>query len=493
MNEIRKLAKETVIYGTSSIVGRFLNWLLVPLYTRIFLPAEYGIVANLYAYVAFLLIFLTYGMETGYFRFSNNNPKKVYSTILLTVFSTSLIFITIVWFFLQEITAAVLNPGYENFVLMIAIIVSLDAFMAIPFAKLRKENKAVKFAGIKLLHIGINIGLNIFFLIICKNASLEDSNSFPGNLYNSSFGIGYIFLSNLIASIFTLMLLIKEILSIYIFIDLKLLKRILLYSLPLLIVGVAGQINENIEKIIYPFVSTEDQPLYNLGIYSANLKIAVIMTMFIQAFRYAADPFFFSSSAKKDAKHLYSESMKYFIITGLIIFIGVVMFIDVIKYFIDERYWDGLAIIPLVLLANLMLGIFYNLSVWYKINDKTKFGALLAIIGSIITLGINFIFIPKYGYYACAVAKLLSYLSMVIISYLISRKYYLIKYNFKKIIIYFVLAFIILVVNKIIIIEHLFLKYLIKLLLIFGFLLFVIIQEKLYRYKNIFKAIKDEN
>ena len=481
MGEIKKLAKETVIYGTSSIIGRFLNWLLVPLYTRIFLPEEYGIVANLYAYVAFLLILLTYGMETGYFRFSEKSNDHVYSTILLSILTTSVIFVAVVVLFLSQITGFLLTPGFEIFVLMIAIIVSIDAFMAIPFARLRKENKPVKFASIKLLHIGINIGLNIFFLIICRKAAATDPYTFPGNFYSENFGIGYIFLSNFIASVGTLLLLYKEIFSVQLKVDLKLLKRIFLYSFPLLIVGVAGQVNENIEKIIYPFVSTDAMPMYNLGIYSANLKIAVIMTMFIQAYRYAADPFFFSNAKKIDANMLYAQSMKYFVVLGLGIFIGVVVFIDVIKFFIDEKYWEGLRIIPMVLIANLMLGIFYNLSVWYKINDKTRFGAYFAIIGAVITVVINLALIPVISYHACAIAKLACYSAMAVLSYIVSRKHYAVQYHLKSIAIYFIVAFGIVAVNNFITIDATIFKYMVKILLIFTFLLFVFFYEKLYK------------
>ncbi len=487
MSEIKKLAKETVIYGSSSIIGRFLNWLLVPLYTRIFLPGEYGIVANLYAYVAFLLILLTYGMETGYFRFSKKSDGRVYSTILFTILTTSLVFVSLVSLFVDKITSLILSPGYEQFVLMIAVIVSIDAFIAIPFARLRKENKAIKFATIKILHIVINIGLNIFFLVICKRAALTDPHTFPGNIYSDNFGIGYIFLSNFIASVGTLLFLYREIFFVKFSIDLTLLKRILVYSLPLLIVGVAGQINENIEKIIYPFVSTEDMPMYSLGIYSANIKIAVIMTMFIQAYRYAADPFFFGSANKVDAKILYAQSMKYFIIIGLAIFMGVILFIDVIKFFIDEQYWEGLKIVPLVLLANLMLGIFYNLSVWYKINDKTKYGAYLALIGAAITILINVIFIPVISYYAAAIAKFACYTTMAVLSYFIGRKYYAIPYNIKTIVVYFIVALIILSVNKFVIIDTVFFKYMLKILLIFTFLAFVVFNEKLYKLTYLFK------
>ncbi|PID95219.1 MAG: polysaccharide biosynthesis protein [Bacteroidetes bacterium] len=436
---------ETAIYGLSSIVGKLLNWLLVPLYVRVLIPEDYGIVTNLYAYVAFLLVLLTYGMETGFFRFSQKtqNPTHVFGTTTKLVFTTSLLFMGGVSLFLSPITHAMGYEGMERYVLILAIIVALDAFSAIPFARLRQQNRPLRFAFIKLTGIAINITLNLFFLVLCRQQYLSGSSGLLANLYNPEIGVGYIFGVNLVSTVVTLLLLLPEIFSAgKTRFDKKLVRQMLRYAWPLLVVGIAGQINQNLDKLILPYLLPKSvNALAKTGIYGANYKLAILMTMFIQAFRYAFEPFFFSRNKDSaDSKQLYASIMNYFVIFGLLIFLGVMFYLDLIKFFIEERYFEGLKIVPIVLLANLFLGIFYNLSLWYKLEDKTRYGARLALLGSSITLIINILFVPQYGYMASAWAALICYSTMTVVSYLWGRKYYPLPYNLRRIGLYTLLA-----------------------------------------------------
>ncbi|MDR2083540.1 MAG: oligosaccharide flippase family protein [Bacteroidales bacterium] len=439
MNPFKKLASETAIYGLSSIIGRTLNFLLFPMYVYIFPPEEYGIINNLYAYVAFLLILLTYGMETAFFRYSKKhlNSNEVYSTSASSIFSTSLIFLLVVTLFLNPITNALGYPGKEKYILYLAIIVAIDAFTAIPFAYLRRENKAFRFATLKLINIGINIGLNLLFFLVFRPLSLNNPDSFFRFLYNPSIGICYVFTSNLIANIITLCLLYPEIKKIKFKINFTLLKQMLKYAIPILIVGFAGQINQNIDKILLKFLVPEgENAMHQIGVYGANYKIAIFMSLFIQAFNYSFEPFFFSQDDSKDTRKTYADIMKYFVILGWVIFLGVTLYIDLFKFLESPAYFEGLKIVPIILIANLLLGIYYNQSIWYKVTDKTKYGAYQSIIGAIVTLVINFAFIPVIGYMASAIASLACYLVMVILSYIWGRKYYPINYDLKTISIY---------------------------------------------------------
>ncbi|MDL2227330.1 oligosaccharide flippase family protein [Bacteroidales bacterium OttesenSCG-928-K03] len=443
MNPFKKLAGETAIYGLSSIIGRTLNFLLFPLYTHLFPPEEYGIINNLYAYVAFLLIFLTYGMETAFFRFSKKhaNSNDVYSTSASSIFSSSLIFILLVVLFLNPITNTLGYPGKEKYILYLAIIVAIDAFTAIPFAYLRKENKALRFATLKLINIGINIGLNLLFFLVLRPLSLNNPDSFFRFLYNPAVGICYVFTSNLIANIIVLILLYPEIKKIKFRINFTLLKQMLKYALPILVVGFAGQINQNIDKILLKFLVPEgENAMHQIGVYGANYKIAIFMSLFIQAFNYSFEPFFFSQDDSKDVRKTYADIMKYFVILGWVIFLGVTLYIDLFKFLESSAYYEGLKIVPIILVANLLLGVYYNQSIWYKVTDKTKYGAYQSIIGALVTLIINFAFIPVIGYMASAIASVACYLVMVILSYIWGRKYYPINYDLKTISAYTIFA-----------------------------------------------------
>lgn len=442
---LKKLAGQTAIYGMSSIIGRLLNYLLVPLYTRLFAPEVYGIVTEMYAYVTFLLILLTYGMETGFFRFAQDKSifDKAYTSILTALGVSSTLFIVLLLIFVKPLAAVMQYQEHPEYILLMGIVVAVDAFISIPFAKLRLQNKALKFATIKLINIGVTIGLNLYFLILCPRIAVSNPDSILLSVYSSNIGVGYVFISNLIANVLTLLMLLPEIFNVKFNFDKVLLKKIVIYSLPLLIAGFAGMINETLDRVILKYLTPESMnPMEQLGIYGANYKLAILMTLFIQMFRYAAEPFFFSNKNESNAKELYANATKYFIICGLLIFLGVMFYIDIIKIFIDKDYYEGLKVVPILLLANLFLGIFFNFSIWYKLNDMTKYGAYLAIFGAIITIVLNVVLVPLYGYVGSAWATLICYFSMMVLSFYWGQKYYKVPYKLLNAGFYFLLALI---------------------------------------------------
>ncbi len=482
--QLKKLAGQTVIYGFSSVLGRLLNYLLVPLYTRLFLPEVYGIITELYAYVTFLLILLTYGMETGLFRFGNDkqNFNKVYSSILFSLSVTSSLFIIIVLVFLEPIASAMQYSEHPEYILWMALIVALDAFTSIPFARLRLENKAWKFAIIKLINICTNIGFNLFFLIYCPKLLNSNPDSFILNIYSPNIGVGYVFISNLLANIITLIILLPEIFNVKIKVDFKLLKTILKYSLPLLVAGFAGMINETLDRVMLKHLVPEElNPMAQLGIYGANYKLAVLMTLFIQMFRYAAEPFFFQNKNESNARQLYAKATKYFIIFGLMIFLGVMFYIDIIKYFISTNYHEGLKVVPILLIANLFLGIFFNFSIWYKLNDMTKYGAWLAIFGAVITIVLNLVLVPIYGYDGAAWATLVCYFLMTLLSFYWGQKYYKVPYEVGNGVFYFVLALSLYFVSVFLKPESQTLMYVLNTILLLVFVAIFVVKEKFWR------------
>ncbi|REJ82848.1 MAG: polysaccharide biosynthesis protein [Bacteroidetes bacterium] len=449
MSVLRKLAGQTAVYGLSSIIGRFLNYLLVPLYTRIFDTAEYGVVTQLYAYVAFLNIIFTYGMETAFFRFfqTEKGNKRVYSTALSSIALTSIIFSIAIILFSPGIASVIsLNGSHggklETYLLCFAGILAFDALTAIPFARLRQQNKALKFASFKLFNIVLNIGLNLFFLVLCPH--LHESGyqaAWLSSIYSPSVGVGYIFLSNLISSALTLILLLPGLKEIRFGIDIRLWKQMLLYSLPLMVGGMAGMVNETIDRILIPYlISDQSSAMSQLGIYGACYKLSILMTLFIQTFRYAAEPFFFSQSQEESSGKIYAMVMKWFVIVCSFIFLAVWMYIDLVKYFIGEEFRQGLHVVPVLLVANLFLGVYYNLSIWYKLSGKTSWGVWLALGGAGITLLFNFMLIPVLGYAGAAWTTLICYFLMMTGAYFSGQKFYPIPYQVKNISAYFILA-----------------------------------------------------
>jgi len=474
LNKIKNLAGQTAIYGVSSIVGRILNYLLVPLYTRAFITAEFGIITEMYAYVAFLIVILTYGMETAFFRFSQVDKKKnVYSTSLISLLGTSSLFIIIITFFSHDIANLLQYPNHSEYIIWLALIVSLDALSSIPFAKLRAQNKAKRFMVIKLINIAVNIGLNLYFYVDFHNWGLKQG-----------VGVEYVFISNLISSIITVLLLLPEIIKTKYTFDFELWKKMLVYALPLLVAGLAGIINEAMDRILLKYLLPKDIAMSQLGIYGACYKISILMTIFIQAFRYAADPFFFSNAKEKNSKKLYADVMKYFVITVSFIFLGIMMYEDIVILFIGEPFRVGAPVIPVLLLANLFLGIYFNLSIWYKLTNKTLYGAYIAIFGATITLVLNFLLIPVIGYMGSAWATFICYASMMIVSYLIGQKHFPVKYDFKRIIGYLCLSVSLFFISKLLNIETQNFRLIVNTVFIFIFIFVVIIVEKPQFLKN---------
>jgi O-antigen/teichoic acid export membrane protein len=442
-----KLAKETAVYGLSSMVGRFLNWLLVPMYTRTLGDTgEFGVYTNLYAWIALLLIVLTYGMETGFFRFINKKeerePMRVYATTLFSLGLSSLLFLLLAGCFLHPFSRLLNYADHPEYLAMMLSVVAIDAFCCIPFAYLRYKGRQFRFVGIKLLSIFLNIILNIFFLVVCPELRQQDPEMF-GWFYLPGYGVGYVFIANVITSLLTLFILIPDILPAWGYRpDFALLKWMLRYSFPILILGIAGILNQTADKILFPYLFA-DKAYANaqLGIYGACFKIAVMMVMFIQAFRYAYEPFIFAG-ARSGSNHAksYSEAMKYFIIFALFIFLGVMFYLDFVKYFVAPAYYPGLPVVPIVMLGELFFGIYFNLSVWYKLSDQTKWGAYFSITGCVVTVAIILGFAPVYGYMACAWASFVCNLLMMLLSYLIGQKKFPISYDLKSAFIYFALA-----------------------------------------------------
>lgn len=446
MASIKALVGQTLIYGLGTIIPRLLNYaLLTPFYTRVFQKGEYGSLTELYAYVAFLLVFLTYGMETTFFRFSESetNEAKVFSTASWSMLFSTVPFVLVILFFNQNIADFIQYAQDPNYILWLGLIVSLDVFFSIPFAKLRQEDRALRFTTIKLINITVNIGLNFFFLYILKNAYDTNPSSLLAQYYSPEIGVGYVLIANLTSSAIVALLLLPEIFHSKWEFDFQLWKKMMAYALPLLIVGLAAMINEVADKLLLKYIlPASTHPLEQVGIYGANYKLAVLMTLFIQMFKYAAEPFFFKQAKEKNAKEKYATIMKYFVIFGIGIFLGVTLFLDWIKYFIGPQFREGLKIVPIVLMANLFLGIYYNLSVWYKLTNKTQLGAVISIAGAILTLTVNFIFIPKYGYMASAWATFGAYGLMMLLSWLWGQKHYPINYPLIRILFYFVFSLI---------------------------------------------------
>ena len=453
MNPIKKLAGQTVIYGLSSIIGRILNYLLVPLYTRVFSQGEYGVVNVMYAYVAIAFILLTYGMETTYFRYSEieKSKKSVYNTILSSIFVSTFIFLILTIGFASGIARLIEYPDHSEYVVLFALILAFDAITAIPFAKLRAQNRPIKFASIKFINISVNIGLNLFFLLLCPYL-LKVSNNSISNIVLIFFKPGwslivYVFISNLVASAITLVLLYSEFKNFNFHFDFKLWKKMIIYALPLLLTGLAGIMNETYGRLLMKYILPENIAEQQIGIYSASIKIAFLLNLFVQAFRYAAEPFFFSHEKEKDSRVVYARIMNYFVIATTFIFLGIMLYIDIVVLIIGERFREGIAVIPILLMGYLFLGIFYNLSIWYKLTNKTRYGAYMALGGALITIVFNLLWIPRYGYMGSAWAAILCYGSMMVVSYIIGMKHYAINYQIGKIIAYISLSIVLVIIN----------------------------------------------
>jgi O-antigen/teichoic acid export membrane protein len=467
MASIKRLAGQTVIYGVPTILGRFLQYALVIILTRIFTRPQYGTISVFYAYASFLMVVLTYGMETAFFRFSEKEEDKdsVFSTGMLSLLITSGSFIFLAGIFSGWIAGWIDYAGHPEYVIWFAWILGLDAIAAIPFARLRSQNKAVKFATIKMINILTNVGLTLFFIMLCpyiwKNT--QSSHSLLGLVYRPDWGIEYVFIANLAASIITLLLLAPMIIGMKWKMHTGLWKRMLVYALPLLFAGLAGMVNETFDRLMlrYLLPLSRDLTEAQVGIYSACYKISILITLFVQAYRFAAEPFFFAHAREKDAKLLYARIMDYFIIAISTVFLITMLYLDdIFIHLIGKDFREGRGVIPVLMLANIFLGVYYNLSIWYKLTGKTIWGAWLSLIGAVITLALNFWWIPLspghliHGYIGSAWATFICYGSMMVIAYLLGQRYYPVPYNLKKFGGYLVFALLIYFISSHFHIEH---------------------------------------
>ncbi len=487
MNPLKKLAGQTAIYGLPSIIGRLLNYVLVPIHTAVFLPEKFGVIIEMYAYVSFLVVLLTYGMETAFFRFNskeNNNKDEVFTTTVLALIATTVVFISVAYIFAQKIANFISYPDNAEYVIWFAFIVGLDAISSIPLAKLRDQNRAPYFAMVNLVSIFLNVGLNIFWIGYCIPAYQDGvSNIFTEYLFTPTIGVGYVFIANLFASALKFLLLSPIILKAKWKVDYGLLKRMLSYGWPILVGSLAIIVNENLDKILIKWLLKDDigvaEATAQAGIYGACYKISIIISIFIQAFRYAAEPFFFNQSKEQDAAKSYALVMKYFVIVCSFIFLGVMLYMDIIKHFVrNEEYWVGLGVVPFLLMANIFLGIFYNLSIWYKLSGKTRYGAVISLIGATITIVLNLILIPKVGYMGSAVTTLICYATMVIISYFLGQKYFPVNYPVKRMLIYLSVAVLLYLVSTLLPIDSQWMEYAVNLLFLGAFIGLVVILEK---------------
>lgn len=463
MAGLKSLAKETAIYGLSSIVGRFLNYLLVPVYTMA-LSAQsggYGVVTNIYAWVALLLVLLTCGMETGFFRFANkgeDEPMRVYSTTLLSVSIGSLAFLALGLLFLDPIAGLLGYGEHPWYIGMMMIVVAMDAIQSIPFAYLRYKKRPIKFAALKLLFIFLNIVLNLFYYGILKGTD-----------------VGCAFLFNLICTSVVMLCMISELRGFTYVLDRELLKRMLRYSLPLVILGVAGILNQVADKIIFPFVYPDAaEANIQLGIYGAASKIAMIMAMFTQAFRFAYEPFVFGKSKEKDSREMYAKAMKYFIIFTLLAFLIVMFYMELLRHIIERSYWDGLRVVPIVMAAEIFMGIYFNLSFWYKLIDETRWGAYFSLTGCTILILMNIFLIPQYGYIACAWAGFTGYGVAMLLSYFVGQKKYPIQYDLKAIGMYVLLAAVLYVAAEYVPIDNIYLRMAYRTVLLLLFIAYIV-------------------
>ena len=442
MSGIKQLAGQTFWYGASSIAARFLNYLLTPYLTGMLALSAYGEMSTVYAAIPFLNIIFTYGLETAYFRFASSKAQQtaVYNTATISLIVSTVLLTLLLLLFRDAFASLLRIEDHPEYISYAVYIIAFDALSALAFAKLRVVGRPIKFATIKILGILVNIGLVIFFLSICPQIQREDPNSFIGTFYDPAYGVGYVILANLVQAVVTFLLLAKEFFSFRWKFDATLWKNIIAYSAPLILVGFAGMINETFDRLMLLWwapAATEEAAKEQVSIYSAVYKLAILISLFIQAFRMGAEPFFFKQAQGGNAPRTYARVMKFFVIAVCFMFLFVALFLDVWKHFIqNERQWEGLKVVPILLLANMFLGIYYNLSIWYKLSNKTMYGAYITLIGAAVTLLINYFFIPHFSYVACAWATFFCYGTMMVISYTWGQKHYPIPYAVKKLVAY---------------------------------------------------------
>jgi len=446
LSNIKNLAGQTIWYGASSIAARFLNYLLTPYLTATLSGPGYGEMSLVYAAIPFLNVIFTYGIETAYFRFSRNDgaQKDIYSTASISVFCSTILLTTLLLLSGTNVAQWLKLDEHPEFITYSAFIIAFDTLSTLPFAKLRQQGKPKKFAFIRITSIVLTIALTYFFISVCPKIIAKNPDSFISAFYKKDYGVGYVIIANLIASVFTLILLYKELFSFKWKFSVTTWQKMMLYSMPLIIAGLGGMINETFDRIMLNWwapVSNALEAKNEVGIYSACYKLSILISLFIQAFRMGAEPFFFKQADGNNPQRTYARVMKFFVITITVMFLIVALYLDIWKYFImNKDFWVGLKVVPVLLLANMFLGIYYNLSVWYKLTDKTFYGAWITIAGAAITIIINYLFIPYFSYMACAWATFASYGSMMLISYVWGQKHYRIPYAWKKLLAYMVIV-----------------------------------------------------
>ena len=446
MANLKTLFRDTALYGMSSIVGRFLNYLLVPLYTAKIAASTggYGIITNIYAYTALLLVILTFGMETTFFRFVNKegaNPMRTYSTVLLMVGTVAFSFVVLVLAFIGPVSAFMGYSAHRDYVALMAACVAIDAFQCIPFAYLRYKHRPLKFVALKLLFVVMNVTLNlIYFILLPALYARPSTHHLASIFYDPTVGVGYVFRLNLICTGSITFFFYKELSGFHYVFDKELCRKMLSYTWPMLLLGITGILNQTADKILYPIVKPGAVGHVELGIYGAASKIAMIMAMITQAFRYAYEPFVFGSAREKGSRDTYARAMKYFIIFTLLAYLAVVGYLPVLKYIIGRDYWEGLRVVPIVMAAEIMMGVYFNLSFWYKLIDRTIYGAWFSGAGCAVLVAANVLFIPRFGYMACAWAGVAGYGTSMLLSYFIGQKKYPIRYPLKSIAVYVLIA-----------------------------------------------------
>jgi O-antigen/teichoic acid export membrane protein len=481
LNPLKQLAGQTAIYGLSSIVARIINFFFVPLYTRMLTTGNYGLASELLAYIALLQVVLTFGMETGFFRFASKDKSKagiIFSTAVISLATTSVSFLIVILLFSKQLSTFAGHP--VSYIIYAALILVIDCFTAILFAELRFQNKAWKFALFRSIKILSEVSFNLVLFLVIPKYLMAHPDSFLLIFIPATPDYGYILLAILLSCIVSLILFIPRLFKLHIVFSRTQFRELILYSLPLMVAGLPGVANDFISRIFFRFFAPDTLPWQDqLGIFNANVKLAVFMVLFVQMFRYAAEPFFFSSALRDDMKKVYADVMKYFVAFCVLIFLGIAMYPELFALLLGKEFRSGIGVLPIMLIANILLGIVFNLSMWYKLSGKTQYALTITLIGLGINLVINIIFMPVYGYMAAAWGYLFSYLAMVIFSYYLSRKYYPIPYDWKTIILYFVTGIALYLFSVIAAPPSLIARIAVNTLYIIAFVIFVLKREKI--------------
>ena len=442
-NLVKKLAGETALYGLSSIVARLLNYMLVPLHTRLFLEAEYGVVSHLYALSGFLMVIFSYRMESAFFRFGTpaEDRDRAYSTGVISLLVSGALITGLLVLFAQPVANVLQYPQHPEYIRWFALMLAFDCLCELPFARLRLEQRPILFVSAKVFNIGLNVSLNLFWLLFCPWAAGQGWN-WVHWVWSPEGGVAYVFLANLAASAATLLLLSPQLRAVRLAFDWALWRKMMAYAAPLILVGMAGIMDEMFSRVMMPSLlsGTLEENRAQLGIFAANYKLAMLISLFTQAYRYAAEPFFFRHAADRDALKTQADAAKWFTIAATTGMLGILLFLDILKIFIDERYYGGLTVVPILLMANLFLGLYYNFSVWYRLKDRTMLGAWISVAGAVVTIALNLLWIPRYGYVGAAWVTLICYGFMSWATWFTGRKPHPVPYALGRMAVYVGLA-----------------------------------------------------